>query len=261
MADANRKTSPIHGITFIERPLRAKGERWKLGDNEIAYEKLSDCDMYAGTAAALISAGIIEEHMLPGQPNRGKRTAIILTPDGKKQGREYIEITLKNSRLFEVKVGVSEQESARRQAARERLLEADKAAKKLQAARQREALELSELPRSHEQYRNGCVKTLEAHLNIVRDTAIAANKYSGFYFDANALHAFDKAAKELVKTLVQGHTRFNPAIQERRIIEIKSQSSKADMPLQNFLMNVMAQKNQRPEAGADDAQQALPDED
>lgn len=261
MADANRKTSPVPGIRIIERPPRAKGERWKLGEDEIAVEKLLDCDVYAGTAAALISAGIVEEHMLPGQPNRGKRKVTVVAPDGKKQGPQYIEISVKNSRLLEVKVGVTEQERARRQAARERSLEADKAAKKLQAARQREALELSELPRSHEEYRNGCVKTLEAHLNIVRETAIAANKYSGFHFDANALHAFDKAAKELVRILAQGRTLFDPAVQERRIIEIKSQSSKADMPLQNFLLNLMTRQNQRPEAGADDAQPALPDED
>lgn len=199
--------------------------------------------------------------MLPGQPQRGKTTTLITAPGGKKRGAGYIEITRKNARIFEVKVGISEQESACRQAAWSRLLEADQAAKKLQAAKQREAVELSELPRSHEQYRNGCVKTLEAHLNIVRDTAIAANKYSGFHFDAKALHAFDKAAKELVKTLVQGRTLFDPAVQERRIIEIKSQSSKADMPLQNFLLNVMAQQTRRPEADAHDAQQALPDED
>lgn len=261
MADANRKTSSAHGITFVEKSPRAKGERWKLGDDEIAYAELPDCDTYAGTAAALIRAGIVEEHMLPGQPNRGKNAAIIVAPDGKKHGPGYIEIYRKNARLFEVKVGISDEENARRQQARDRLLKAEQAAKKLHAAQQREALELSELPRSHAQYRSSCVKTLQAHINIVRDTAIAANRYSGFHFDVDALRAFDKAAEELVNTLVHGGTLFKAAVQERRIIEIKAQSSKANMPLQNFLLSVTARKNEPPETDAHDAQQALPDED
>jgi hypothetical protein len=82
----------------------------------------------------------------------------------------------------------------------------------------------------------------------VRDTAIAANKYSGFCFDNEALRAFDKAAQELVTTLVRGGTLFNAAVQERRMVEIRSQSSRANVPLQNFLMNITAQTDGAEEA-------------
>jgi hypothetical protein len=124
----------------------------------------------------------------------------------------------------------------------------NEAAKRLKAAQEREAVELAELPRSHEMYRESCVKTLRAHINIVRDTAIAANKYSGFCFDNEALRAFDKAAQELVTTLVRGGTLFNAAVQERRMVEIRSQSSRANVPLQNFLMNITAQTDGAEEA-------------
>jgi hypothetical protein len=238
MADANRTRLSVNGISFIEKPPEEKGGT--IRDDEIVYEKLADCDSYTGTATALISAAIIEEHMLPGQPNRGKKISVIDAPDGQKWAAGYIEITRKDRRLFEVRVGISRKENDRSQQAQHRLLQAEQAAKKLEAAQQREALELSELPRTHQQYRENCMKTLRAHLNIVRDTAIAANKFSGFHFDSDALRAFDKAAIELLKTLYRGGTVFDPAVQERRIVEIRSQSSKVNMPLQNFLQSVTA---------------------
>jgi hypothetical protein len=238
MADANRTRLSVNGISFIEKsPVEKDGT---IRDDEIAYEKLVDFDCFTGTGTALISAGIIEEHMLPGQPDRGEKTSVIDGGDSEKWAAGYIEITRKDGRLFEVKAGVSRMENDRRQQAQRRLLQAEQAAKKLEAAQQREALELSELPRTHQQYRENCVKTLRAHLNIVRDTAIAANKFSGFHFDSDALRAFDKAAIELLKTLYRGGTVFDPATQERRIVDIRSQSSKVNMPLQNFLQSVTA---------------------
>lgn len=239
MADANRTRSSINGIIIIEVPPEGKGGT--LRDDEIAYQKLLNCDSFAGTATALIRAGIIEEHMLPGQPNRGKKIAMIEGSEGERWTPGYIEIIRIDARLFEVRVGIAGEESERRLQMQERLLQADRAARQLVAAQQREALELSELPTSHQQYRESCVKTLRAHLSIVRDTAIAANKFSGFCFDADALRAFDHAATELLKTLYRGGTLFDPAAQERRIVEIKSQSSKLNMPLQKFLQSVTAQ--------------------
>jgi hypothetical protein len=239
MADANRTRSSVNGIIIIEVPPEGKGGM--LRDDEIAYQKLLNCDSFAGTATALIGAGIVEEHMLPGQPNRGRNIVVIEGSGGVRWAAGYTEITRIDACRFEVRVGIAGEESERRRHAHERTLQADRAAKQLAAAQQREALELSELPRSHQQYRESCVKTLRAHLNIVRDTAIAANKFSGFCFDADALRAFDQAATELLKTLYRGSTLFDPAAQDRRIVDIKSQSSKLNMPLQNFLQNVTAQ--------------------
>jgi hypothetical protein len=239
MADANRTRSTVNGIAFVDIP--PEGKEGTIRDDQIAHEKHLDCDSYTGTASALLSARIIEKHMLPGQPHRGKTIAVIEGPDGEKWGPGYMEIKRKNARLFEVKAGISREESERRQQAQHRLLQAGKAAQKLEAAQQREALELSELPRSHQQYRESAVKALRAHLNIVRDTAIAPNKFSGFHFDGEALRAFDNAVNDLLKTLYRGGTIFNPVVQERRIVEIRSQSSKVNMPLQNFLQNVTAQ--------------------
>jgi hypothetical protein len=235
MADANRTRSTVNGITFIDTSL--EGEEGTIRDDQVAHEKLPDCDSYTGTAAALISAGIIEEHMLPGQPHRGKKIAVIEGPDGEKWAPGYVEIARKNARLFEVKAGISVEECDRRHM----LLQDEQAAQKFEAAQQREALELSELPRSHQHYRESCMKTLRAHLSIVRDTAIAPNKFSGFHFDSETLRAFDSAVNELLKTLYRGGTILDQAAQERRVVEIRSESSKANMPLQNFLQNITAQ--------------------
>ncbi|MDB5772185.1 MAG: hypothetical protein JWM42_2559 [Burkholderia sp.] len=239
MADANRGTPFVNGIIFIAMP--PDGQGGSIRDDEIAYEQLLNCDSYAGTATALIRAGIIEEHMLPGQPGRGKNIALIEGPDGKRWAVGYIEISRKSARLYDVKTGIPGAECVRRELAQQSLLQADQSAKQVEAAQQRESMELSELPRSHDQYREACVKTLRAHLNIVRDTALAANRFSGYQFDTAALREFDKAAIELLKTLYRGGTVYDPALQERRIVEIKSQSSRLNMPLQNFLQSLSAQ--------------------
>lgn len=238
MADANRIISTMNGIVFIDPS--TQGDDQTITDDQIVYQKLPNCDSYAGTATALIRAGIVEQHMFPGQPNRGKAFVVIEGPDGEKWEAGYIEITRKDARVFEVRAGISSEESERRRQAQHRLLQVEQAAKKLAAAQQREVLELSELPRSHQHYRESCVKILRAHLNIVRDTAVAPNKFSGFHFDSEALRAFDEAASALIKTLYRGGTVFRPAVQERRIVEIKSQSSKVNLPLQDFLQNLTA---------------------
>ncbi|MDB5795760.1 MAG: hypothetical protein JWR25_2139, partial [Noviherbaspirillum sp.] len=167
-------------------------------------------------------------------------TTVAVGPSGEKWEQGYIEITAKSDCLLEVKAGISEVERTRRKAAWEARAQSERQSAALRTAKQREALELLELPRSHQQYKNGCVRALRAHLNIVRNTVIAANKYSGFHFDGDALRAFDRAAEELVKTVLHGDSRFVPAMQERRISEIKSQSARADMRFQNFLQHVTA---------------------
>jgi hypothetical protein len=239
MADAHGVRIVINGITLIDK--HSEGTNGILHDDQIACEKLPEWDVFEGPALALIRAGIVEEHMLPGQPNRGKDLVVIEGRDGEKWATGYIEIVRKGERWFQVKVAIDPEEGGRRRQAEHRRLQAEEAAKKLAAAQEREALELAELPRTHRQYRESCLKTLRAHLNIVRDTAVAPNRFSGFCFNETALRAFDKAATELLKTLEHGGTLFDPAAQERRVIEIRSQSSRVNMPLQDFLQKVGVQ--------------------
>ncbi len=240
MADASRMMLSLSGIGSIK-----KSKHGELRDDEVAYEKLPEFDRYLGTAIALISAGIIEEHMLPGQPNRGKASVTVAGPDG------FIVITRENDRLFAVQVSISAEEIARR-AESERQLKANKATQELQAALEREAKELSALPRSRERYREDCVKTLKAHLKIVRDTAIVANKYSGFHFDSRAVRAFDDAAMQLLKTVLYGEIVFDVTVQERRIVEIRSPGSKVNLPLQNFLQNITVRNDDKQQPAAED---------
>lgn len=74
-------------------------------------------DTYIGTAAALIAAGIVEEHVLPGQPGRNKMS---VTFQGEERGRcrpGWLQIKRVRSKKFEVIVGVSLEERERRKAA------------------------------------------------------------------------------------------------------------------------------------------------
>jgi hypothetical protein len=239
MADANRMTLSLRGIGSI------KNKHGELRDDEVAYEKLPEYDRYTGTATALISAGIVEEHMLPGQPDRAIASVTVAGPEG------FIVIARESDRLFTVQVSISAEEIASR-AEREKRLKTDKAAQELQAALAREAKELSALPRSRERYRDDCVRTLKAHLRIVRDTAIVANKHSGFHFDSRTVRAFDDAAMQLLKTVLHGEIVFDAAVQERRIVEIRSPGSKANLPLQNFLQDITSRNDNKQQPAAED---------
>jgi hypothetical protein len=236
MADANHNQLPPRGIAF-EKKAWSSEEAW-LKDDHVLHEQSLLCDTYIGTADALAKTGVFDVQLISARPHRSGTTRVVVGPSGEKWGQGYVEITVTSGRMLEVKIGISEPERARRKDAWEIRSQADQASAALRMAQQREALELLELPRSHGEYRNGCVKTLRAHLNIVRNTVIAVNKYSGFHFDGDAVRAFDRATEELVKTVLRGGIRFVPIVQEQRIAEIKSQSSRVDMPFQNFLQHV-----------------------
>lgn len=76
-------------------------------------------DVYTGTAAALIKAGIVEEHMLPGQPGRNKTCVTFKGPPGLgRYGEGYVQIKRHGSK-FSVRKCVSAEETARRMAEQE----------------------------------------------------------------------------------------------------------------------------------------------
>jgi hypothetical protein len=239
MADANHNPLPLRGIG-CNRKADAHAKEASLTGNHITHEQAQHYDAYIGTAEALAGAGIVDARLTSARPDRSGVTIVVVGPSGEKWGEGYIEISVKSGCLLEVKAGIPEAERVRRQQAWEARMQADQASATLRTAQQRAALELLELPRSHEQYRNGCVRTLRAHLNIVRNTAIAMNKYSGFHFDDDALRDFDRAAEQLAGTLLRGGIKFVAAVQEQRISEIMSQSSRADMTFQNFLQHLTA---------------------
>lgn len=252
MADANRIRPAVRGLGFTEKQPHEKRALRAPGENEIVYEKLVDGDRYIGTVEALANAGMIPGHFLAAGEGRGDASLTVTAQTGSTPDQSFIGIAGKDARLFEVRIGISKEESGRREGARQKRLQAENAAKELEVALEREARELSALPRSHEQYRNHCVRTLQAHIKIVRDTAIIANKYSGFHFDTLAVRAFDEATKQLLKTLQYGGTVFDAGTQERRIIDIKVPSSKANQPLQDFLQSVTSWSGDARQSTADD---------
>jgi hypothetical protein len=113
MANANDIASPAVPAIIVE--IDPDGDiPPQLSDSVVAYKKLPWWDFYKGTAAALISAGIIEEHMLPGQPNRPKTSVRILGPIGKKRGLGHLYVIKSGARLYRVCKGICKQEEERR---------------------------------------------------------------------------------------------------------------------------------------------------
>jgi hypothetical protein len=239
MADANNNHLPLRGITFVRKACEGT-QTPSANHDQISCEQSVFYDSYIGSADALLKAGVVDARLLSERIYNTGATMVAVGPSGEKWEQGYIEITARSDCLLEIKAGISELERTRRKAAWEARAQSERESAALRTAKQLEALELLELPRSHQQYKDDCVRALRAHLNIVRNTVIAANKYSGFHFDGDALRVFDRAVEELVKTVLHGDSRFVPAMQERRISEIKSQSARADMRFQNFLQYVTA---------------------
>lgn len=70
-------------------------------------------DYYQGTAEALVNAGLVEMHMLPGQPGRNK---VSITFDRRRDEVEGISKITKQGRIYTVFVRVSKEERDRREA-------------------------------------------------------------------------------------------------------------------------------------------------
>lgn len=102
-------------------------------------------DRYFGTADALIRAGIVEERMLPGQPDRNK---VCVTLNGKRGqqagGPGYIQIRRTGKNRFVVTKGLDQAERERRKAEQEAKEEAGRAAQDEKA--RRDALPLYDAP-------------------------------------------------------------------------------------------------------------------
>lgn len=111
----------------------------------VRQEKKCRYDRYFGTADALIQAGIVEEHMLPGQPGRNK---VCVTLNGKRGqqagGPGYIQIQRTGKNRFVVTKGLDQAEQERRTAERDAKEEAERAAREEKA--RRDALPLYDAP-------------------------------------------------------------------------------------------------------------------
>jgi len=67
-------------------------------------------DFFTGVAADLVAAGVVEEHMLPGQPGRNK-TSVTL---GRRGDPDDIQIRRLSKKRFKVRKGIPAEERRRR---------------------------------------------------------------------------------------------------------------------------------------------------
>lgn len=113
----------------------------------LAFRKSEYCnfDVFVGSADDLISAGIIERHMLPGQPGRNRTSVTINGDNGgwyrlvNRGNPGYIRIALRSKNTLRVVKGISLKERKRR------LLEEEKREQQREKARQQEKSKLEDL--------------------------------------------------------------------------------------------------------------------
>jgi hypothetical protein len=227
MANPNAKTSPTPTVTFVEMDSWDHRTIRGLKENEIGRYRTPYADMYFGTSAALIAAGLVEEHMLPGQPNRNKVSQSFPSQDGRKWGIGYLQIFKQNSRIFQLRKGISKDEERRRIAA---------------AGRARQAKE-------DKQFREAVLESFHLHLGIVRMKLV--NK-QGYGYDDETLGEFERVAEQLEDVLRDGDIAHGLEDEDLADVEENAPACKADASLQSFLKSVTSDlslvKNEKPEA-------------
>jgi hypothetical protein len=171
----NTTIQPTASIVEMPPGERRKISHLPIAPHQVAYSKYFYCDLYTGTAAALIAAGIVEENMLPGSPGRNKVSVTI----GKRKEPGYIYILRRGKRYFDVTKGISSAECRRR-------------AKPV--AQQRAAA-------LHESLKDEATYALRFYLSALR-TKLMPDDGGGF--DYGTLCDFERLAEEMEGVLQNG---------------------------------------------------------
>lgn len=219
---ATKETS----VVFIACPPR----RHKHNDHEIIKEDHWHGTHYTGTAKALLSVGLIEEHMLPGRPGRNK-TSVTLPPSSWGIGFiDRIRVVKRTENIFVVYASIRREEANRRWEIRMAESEAE---------RQKEQAD---------KFKEKATQTLSFALRVARDQLITED---GYCFDDETLCAFEQAAEEFMDLLKNGEILLACQTTAMEPIPTKSHKPQSDLQLQRFLKNVTSDlslvQNEKPE--------------
>lgn len=202
----------------------------------IARKEMSYCDVFTGSAEALIAAGLVDQHQLPGEPGRGKMMASYL-PDGapakKGDGKSrfmpgYTKIE-RNGKTFKVYVTVDEAEHSRRL---ERFRDEHHKRAEFERAQAKAQKHADELPKSHEAYREQQAR----YLGWLEGAAEAVLSTSGGYsFDADTADNVRVLVGAIRQAIAEGRTQFRQADLDAQIAEIRAKARSADPDFARFL--------------------------
>lgn len=95
------------------------GKNRRSEEKPLEYSQWWWCDRWAGTADQLVEAGVVEKHMLPGQPGRNK-SSVTFGKKGNGYGPDYVQIQRRGRYLFTVRKGISEEEEQLRKERRDK---------------------------------------------------------------------------------------------------------------------------------------------
>lgn len=193
-------------------------------------------DEFYGSADALITAGIVERHQLPGQPGRAKDSASF-APDGRAMGRGrnteagkpgYKRI-YRSGPCFRVLVDVSAEETEQRRAAYERReeerlreREAQEQQKRIQRLREEAARAgmtpeqwvLQDIPQSESEFRD-LAALARVRIRTYWTMFSSADCDRGFTFEPAVAPRIQMLLDAISKTMAEAKVIFNPAALER----------------------------------------------
>jgi hypothetical protein len=185
-------------------------------------------DCYNGTKTALINAGLLEDGMFPGDPDRGK-TMVTYKPDGTaaRQGssaRKGLQVCRRGRSVYVVRVAVSAEETERRLAER-----------KAKSERERELKELRALPQTQAGFLRHGADVFWEFVTVARFTLMNEARF-GFRVDDDTLEEFMDAAGNAYWAIRNGGAvGKSPRVKLRNLQFAEAQRNG---PLQTFLERV-----------------------
>ena len=185
-------------------------------------------DRYIGAADALIAAGLVELHQLPGQPGNGAFMASFL-PDGTRVRKGSTAGNMPGGirvrrcgKKFEVAVVVDDQVWEERHA---KWLAAHEREVAYKEARKHAESELASMPCTAEAYRARRIQALNDTLEFFAMTLDPQERH-GYSFDYDSAREFRAIALRLHGVLKDGRVIFDQRRHDARIAEINAEVDK-----------------------------------
>lgn len=189
-------------------------------------------DRYIGTADALIAAGLVESHQLPGQLGNGKCMVSFL-PDGSRirkgstAGHTPGSLRVRRcGKKFEVTVVVDDRVREERHA---KLLAAHERESAYEEAKERAERELASMPHSTEAYRGLAIDLADA-MFVAFTKSLGPREYHGYSYEPATIRAFQAAVRRLYMVLRSGRVIFDQQRHDARIAAINTEVAKFAPP-------------------------------
>jgi len=190
--------------------------------NEVQREDFYWGYILKGTKDALVATGCAKEDWFPSGQRRDKRGRVVRTICLKHDGRN-VRCTWGRDSLFHLRFSYSEDEMGHFEAKQ-----------RFKLALAEEEKELRAMPNSHEEYRSRCSRVVSEMCQQIASHYCGAGKWHGYSYGPETFDALAMKVQEIRNLLETGRTSFSKSVHDRRIAEIRSQTSEADSEYSRF---------------------------